>query len=435
MRVLAAAAALATVASAQTVLDSYGFETAAVTAGTVCDTSSDAAHALTQNAGEAAILEAGQFGTYYADTLCADGTQAMHVCSGTGAAKTGGASIGVMDGGSTMIGPAPGNTDYSALTAAEGTKFYEIMARGVDGFTYVCFEPTTLTTAGTATTASIQYYVAQAGWHEEPDRLRVWAETTLNGVTTAASLLPQDGATCVEEVHKHNIDKLMMRDSGTDAAICTTGCDEWMGGKNIAGDPSLMTDRFLWKTMTADLGPADTVKVCAGLQTGAGHELLWLDDFQLVEAAGQASTAACPMTVPDYANPPRIGAAVAFFPDYDICCADAAVTCPTCDRPTRMAESTCKSTNACTVCSDFNYGDDCDSNGREHCSEIECCPTCEAEIRAMFACEHGASCPASVPLTCAAATPAVAPAPTVSSATSGAAMKAAVAAVAAAFVL
>ena len=320
MRVLAAAAAaLMPLAAAQTVLDAYGFETAAVVAGTVCDTSFNTAHALAQNADEASILEAGEFATFYADTLCADGTEAMHVCSGTGGSKTGGASIGVMDASSTMTGPPPGNVDYSTLTAAEGSKFYEIMAKGVDGFTYVCFEPTTLPTPGTATTASIQYYLAQMGWHEEPDRMRVWAETTLNGVTTAASLLPQDGTTCVEEIHKHNIDRLMMRDSGTDGAICTTGCDEWLGGKNLPGDPSLMTDRYIWKTMTADLGPADTVRVCAGLQTGAGHELLWLDDFKLDASADLASTATCPMAVPDYANPPRTGAAVSYFAAYDIC--------------------------------------------------------------------------------------------------------------------
>ena len=64
----------------------------------------------------------------------------------------------------------------------------------------------------------------------------------------------------------------------------------------------------------------------------------------------------------------------------------------TCDEATRTAESGCKDTNGCVGCSDFNFGDDCDSNTREHCAEIECCAVCEAEIRAMFACEHGASC-------------------------------------------
>merc|ERR1712216_454053 len=59
---------------------------------------------------------------------------------------------------------------------------------------------------------------------------------------------------------------------------------------------------------------------------------------------------------------------------------------------TTTAESTCKADNDCTDCSDFNFGDDCDANQREHCAEIECCPSCETEILSMFACEHGATC-------------------------------------------
>jgi hypothetical protein len=76
------------------------------------------------------------------------------------------------------------------------------------------------------------------------------------------------------------------------------------------------------------------------------------------------------------------------------------VDAQSCDAATQAAESTCKTTNACTTCSDFDFGDDCASNEREHCAEIECCPSCEAEITAMFGCEHGTSCPAEVPLTC-----------------------------------
>lgn len=318
MRLLACVAALP-LAGAQ--LASYGFESAAVVPGTVCDDSYDTFHALSQNVGEPTILETGKFATFYADTLCADGTEAMHVCSGSGADKTGGASIGVVDNDSQMIGPPRGTEpgiDYSALDAAEGTNFYQIMAKGVDGFTYVCFDEVTLDTPGTSVTASIQYYVAQNGWHEEPDRLRVWAETsTSSGGAAAASLLPMDGSACVEEVHKHNIDKLMMRDSGTAGNICTSDCTEWTGTKNAEGDPAILPDRFEWKTLSADLGPVDTAKICAGLQTGAGHELLWLDNYQLT--VGTATSATCPMAVPDYMTPPRTGASVAYFADYDIC--------------------------------------------------------------------------------------------------------------------
>jgi hypothetical protein len=56
------------------------------------------------------------------------------------------------------------------------------------------------------------------------------------------------------------------------------------------------------------------------------------------------------------------------------------------------AETTCKDTNSCSTCHDFNFGDDCASNSREHCAEIDCCAVCETEIRAMWACEHGSVC-------------------------------------------
>jgi hypothetical protein len=56
------------------------------------------------------------------------------------------------------------------------------------------------------------------------------------------------------------------------------------------------------------------------------------------------------------------------------------------------AEIACKAANACDACSDFNFGDDCSSNKAEHCAEIDCCSACEAEIRAMWVCEHGTVC-------------------------------------------
>jgi hypothetical protein len=56
------------------------------------------------------------------------------------------------------------------------------------------------------------------------------------------------------------------------------------------------------------------------------------------------------------------------------------------------AEIACKDANTCSVCEDVNFGDDCYSNTQEHCAEIDCCSACEAEIRAMWACEHGTIC-------------------------------------------
>eukprot|EP01052_Picozoa_sp_SAG31_P041982 SAG31_NODE_6523_length_1988_cov_2.642668_1_plen_134_part_10 len=58
----------------------------------------------------------------------------------------------------------------------------------------------------------------------------------------------------------------------------------------------------------------------------------------------------------------------------------------------RAAESDCKTNNGCSACSDFDFGDDCDSNEQEHCEEIECCPECEDEIHMMWVCEHGDTC-------------------------------------------
>ena len=66
--------------------------------------------------------------------------------------------------------------------------------------------------------------------------------------------------------------------------------------------------------------------------------------------------------------------------------------CPACDPETEEAEVSCKQSNGCEACTDFHFGDDCAANGEEHCAEISCCPACESEIRAMFACEHGQAC-------------------------------------------
>ena len=63
-----------------------------------------------------------------------------------------------------------------------------------------------------------------------------------------------------------------------------------------------------------------------------------------------------------------------------------------CDAETEEAEVSCKQSNGCEACTDFHFGDDCAANGQEHCAEISCCPACESEIRAMFACEHGEAC-------------------------------------------
>jgi hypothetical protein len=86
----------------------------------------------------------------------------------------------------------------------------------------------------------------------------------------------------------------------------------------------------------------------------------------------------------------------------DIC---GAIQCPDAScfdfDAAKEAEVTCKDKSACSECSDFNFGDDCNSNKKEHCAEIDCCTACEAEINRMWGCEHGGFCGE---LTCTSAT-------------------------------
>jgi hypothetical protein len=88
----------------------------------------------------------------------------MHNCS------AGGAQIGVVNS-SSLAG-----TDMAGLRFPQGENGYQIRARGVDGFTFVCFDAVNYS-APAAVTVSVQAYVAQSGWHEGKDRLRAWAET------------------------------------------------------------------------------------------------------------------------------------------------------------------------------------------------------------------------------------------------------------------
>lgn len=70
-----------------------------------------------------------------------------------------------------------------------------------------------------AYTAKVDAYLAQAGWHEEGDALRVWAETTVNGGDQpgrrAVSMLPG----CAHVATKHTVDMLMLR--------AQTACYPW----------------------------------------------------------------------------------------------------------------------------------------------------------------------------------------------------------------
>ena len=140
----------------------------------------------------------------------------------------------------------------------EGQHAFEIVAQGIDGFIFVCFEQQVFPTAVSAR-VSLDAYVIQAGWHSEEDMLRVWAE--VNG-TSDITLLPR----CQDNGTKHNIDTMPMRQSATR--------QPYVGPKNGPDDPALLPDLWNWTTLTADLGRVSSFRVCAGLETGAGAEAM-----------------------------------------------------------------------------------------------------------------------------------------------------------------
>ena len=68
----------------------------------------------------------------------------------------------------------------------------------------------------------------------------------------------------------------------------------YTGAKNGPGDPALKADAWSWHTLSVALGEVSSARVCAGLQTGAGAEALYLDNMRLTggTAAAAASCAA-----------------------------------------------------------------------------------------------------------------------------------------------
>ena len=145
-----------------------------------------------------------------------------------------------------------------ARNIPEGQHAFEIVAQGIDGFIFVCFEQQVFATAVSAR-VSLDAYVIQAGWHSEEDMLRVWAE--VNG-TSDITLLPH----CHDNGTKHNIDTMPMRRSNTG--------QPYVGPKNGPDDPALLPDLWNWTTLAADLGRVSSFRVCAGLETGAGAEAM-----------------------------------------------------------------------------------------------------------------------------------------------------------------
>jgi rhodanese-related sulfurtransferase len=247
-----------------------GFEGGAVVGGSYCDASYGCTHRLGAHAGEPTVVGAARtatelgFETLYADTLGADGSAPMHSCrcavrpwrhksavpaadlparcpfvmpalvaefesaTARSSGTSGGAHIGVVDAA------ALGGTSMQGLSFPEGSKGFQINARGVDGFTYVCFDTVHFAQPSTGSVrAGLQIYVAQAGWHEELDRLRAWVDI---GGGQMVTLLPG----CSHEVTKHNVDGLGLRTS----ANRTSAWD---------GAPSEQAGLTMMRTMTTTM--------------------------------------------------------------------------------------------------------------------------------------------------------------------------------------
>ena len=176
------------------------------------------------------------FSAYYVDTLLADGTAPLHSPASDGAEV--GVTIGVV-------------SDEADPSYAFTQNVFEIKASGIDGLVAVCTMPLTLD-APTALSAAARVYVAQAGWHEVADEVRVWAEVSGKGAFT---LLPG----CTPAATRTNIDAIGLR-----------------RGSGVSGvDPAARADDWQFQTLSTRLGlvpTGATVRVCASLQSGAGSE-------------------------------------------------------------------------------------------------------------------------------------------------------------------
>merc|ERR1712196_643403 len=91
---------------------------------------------------------------------------------------------------------------------------------------------------------------------------------------------------CTPTLNKHNIDVLGLR-SSPKPGIPYTGTP---GGPD---DPALLVDSWRWVTLVAELGTVERAKVCAGLQSGAGAEGLYIDNMRLSSKTTPMNTTPC----------------------------------------------------------------------------------------------------------------------------------------------
>eukprot|EP00746_Dinoflagellata_sp_MGD_P057520 gnl/MRDRNA2_/MRDRNA2_24772_c0_seq1.p1 gnl/MRDRNA2_/MRDRNA2_24772_c0~~gnl/MRDRNA2_/MRDRNA2_24772_c0_seq1.p1 ORF type:complete len:286 (-),score=50.96 gnl/MRDRNA2_/MRDRNA2_24772_c0_seq1:61-897(-) len=189
---------------------------------------------------------------------------AMHSCSPQGA----------------QIGVVSEQTLPRLQNIPEGNHVYEIQAQGFDGFIFMCFDTVILPPVD-AVQAKLDVYVVQAGWHEEADMVKVWVEVDDRSSIT---MLPE----CAADLNKENIDVLGLRHSRRPGVPYT----DFPGG---ADDPALLLDSWRWVTLVAELGAVHTARVCAGLQSGAGAEGMYIDNMRLSRSLA-TNTTPCALT-------------------------------------------------------------------------------------------------------------------------------------------
>lgn len=164
-----------------------------------------------------------------------------------------------------------------------------------DGLDYWASSPSTNVTGGFAfiEIPVIEAYTLSIGTSFEAFIDGVYDSHTFDNAKVI-SLLPN----CATQGTKHNIDVLNLRDSATPGQPYT-------GKPNHIGDPALLPDMYRWTRLGIDLGTVNSARICAGLQSKAGAEALWIDNMVLTKNPSGNTTPGCtPAPATDYRNLP-----------------------------------------------------------------------------------------------------------------------------------
>ena len=244
-----------------------------------------------------------------------------------------------------------------------GEQAFALRMEHIYGYLFVCSQPVVMTAE--AVVASARLYVAQAGWHEPSDELRVWADIShgpepsmeaivvfacvFGGLGVALSYVPatthlqgpavaivmllcagllagvgvgvawaapnvaefQSGAqhsllpNCSDVVTRENVDVLGLRVSDPPGTA-------FGGAPFSAGDPALLNDTWHWRDLSASIGTLNdaAVRICVGLQSCAGAETVYVDRIQVstFDSAGPAGKRTGADTASGDPMPPRCAA-------------------------------------------------------------------------------------------------------------------------------